>query len=419
MNETEEPNAEANEIARLRAELEAVRAERDSYRSDVERARTTHVVQSTTELQLLSAKLNKEIKDDFYTSVSRMVWVAAVLIGVATFGGYLRLDDIIDDKIDDRVSQKRAQIAALEGEIESSLVGFKRKADDALRDLGERSEAVRTASETAISQIKTRSLAVSVESSGGQTTVTTAAWDPWFGNVPERFVGIAGSRHDQFGYETNTEPPAGAFSHEFRNALTAGGADRSGDGLISWVEAVSHAATRLRPKYSQDPVIVGAAQNTIAFAVQPGQSGQKGRVRVLLIGINDYGGPGNLRGPLTDVKEFDALFKSRPFASTATTDVKSLTDRSATAAAVTTAIAELSAAATEDDVVIVFFSGHVSRIKDAAGGSPTGQVKVLVPRDAASDGVSNLSENRLMRVPDVVRTMSKSKAKVSVLIIDG
>lgn len=411
-----------SELTRLRAEVDALRRERDAYRGDLEQNRAAQTAHGSAELQLLSAKLNKEIKEDFFSSVSRMVWVGAVLVGVATFGGYLRLDDIIDDKIDDSVREKRAQIAALETEIEASLSGFKRKADDALRELGERSEAVRAESETAITQIRTRALAVNVTSTGGATTVTTSPWDPWFGDVPERFVGIAGSRHDQVGYETTggNGGVGGAFSEQFRLALMSGDADANADGLITWAEAVKRTTAGLRPKYPQDPVIVGAQGFTAIANRAPTGSG-KGRVQALLIGINDYGGASDLRGPVNDVNQLNALLKSRRLAETAAAEITLLTDRAATSAGIRAALEKVTAAAGKDDVLLIFYSGHVSSIPDGAG-SPTGQVKVLVPRDAvtsSSGESSNLPENRLLRVPDLVRAMSKSSARAAVLVIDG
>jgi hypothetical protein len=51
------------EIARLRAQAVLFRTERDACRADVDRTRAGHVASTTTEPQLLSARLVKDIKD--------------------------------------------------------------------------------------------------------------------------------------------------------------------------------------------------------------------------------------------------------------------------------------------------------------------------------------------------------------------
>jgi hypothetical protein len=70
----------------------------------------------------------------------------------------------------------------------------------------------------------------------------------------------------------------------------------------------------------------------------------------------------------------------------------------------------------EDDVLLVLYSGHVSSIKDKTGGSPTENVKVLVPRDAS---LAADTPTQLLPVPDVARAFRAAKARTSVLIIDG
>jgi Caspase domain len=412
----------AEEIARLRAEVAALRAERDAYRADVDRARTGRVSSTTTELQLLSTKLSKDIKEDFYGSVTRMTWIAAVLLGVATLGGYLRFDAIIDDKIDDRVAEKRAEIGRIEQEIQTSLDGFKKKATEALRELGERSAAVRVESESALTQIRT--LKVTVTSSAGASVVKASAWDPWFGDVPGRFVGIAGSQASQVGYEATDAQGrvGGAFSQHLRAALTSAAADANGDGRVSWVEAVTSAGAALQPKYPQTPVIVGDLRETSAlFSVRnAAPASRKGRLRVLLIGINDYGGQFDLRGPLDDVKQFEALLRSGKLAESSSFEIRMLTDAAATAKGINAAIAELAASAAEDDVLLVLYSGHVSSIDDKTSVSPTGKVKVLVPRDASlAANTPAQPGGQLLPVPDVARAFSATKARASVLIIDG
>ena len=111
-------------------------------------------------------------------------------------------------------------------------------------------------------------------------------------------------------------------------------------------------------------------------------SGDAPRKLALLIGINDYRSPTllDLRGCVNDVLLMRTVltnqFGFEP------EQVTVLTDAQATRQGIIDAFRALSAKARAGDVVVVHYSGHGSRMKDASGDESDGLDETIVPHDS-------------------------------------
>jgi archaellum component FlaC len=87
----DEPTTE--EFERLRAEVDRLRRERDAAAKDANDLRTQSDQLFQAKLELFSRQLEKQIRAEFLESAKRVLWVVAILVGVATADGALTLSD--------------------------------------------------------------------------------------------------------------------------------------------------------------------------------------------------------------------------------------------------------------------------------------------------------------------------------------
>lgn len=122
--------------------------------------------------------------------------------------------------------------------------------------------------------------------------------------------------------------------------------------------------------------------------------------KALLIGINRYRIPGaDLRGCVNDVKNMQAVLTR--YYGFASTDIKVLTDYSATTAAMKAAIRKLVAGARKGDVLLLHYSGHGANVPDANGDEADERDEILCPTDL--DWKKPLLDDWLRRTFDRLR----------------
>jgi hypothetical protein len=147
-----------------------------------------------------------------------------------------------------------------------------------------------------------------------------------------------------------------------------------------------------------------ASLTCVVFVLATAAEG--GQRRALLVGINDYTAssiagrtpapPGrdwpNLNGAINDVAAMREMlvllygFDHR--------DVVVLTDQEATRGAILQALERLAASASKEDVLLFYYAGHGSQVRNSASDEPDGLDESLVPADSRA-GASDIRDKEL------------------------
>jgi hypothetical protein len=142
-------------------------------------------------------------------------------------------------------------------------------------------------------------------------------------------------------------------------------------------------------------------------------SGDAPRKLALLIGINEYRSPTllDLRGCVNDVLLMRTVltnqFGFEP------EQVTVLADAQATRQGIIDAFRALTAKARAGDVVVVHYSGHGSRMKDASGDESDGLDETIVPHDSREGDVFDISDDELN---GLLRELSRKTSNVTVVL---
>lgn len=117
--------------------------------------------------------------------------------------------------------------------------------------------------------------------------------------------------------------------------------------------------------------------------------------RALLIGVGKYANHDipQLAGPKNDVRAMkELLTKTFQFPQS---QVAVLLDEKATVQGVKDALARLTDSAQKDDQVVLYYSGHGSRVQDVNGDEPDGWDETLVLHDSRTGSVEDLDDDTL------------------------
>jgi hypothetical protein len=233
----------------------------------------------------------------------------------------------------------------------------------------------------------------------------------WFGAVTGGIAAVAGSQADKSGSDDGTTE-SGAFSFRFQRALQDPRADVNQDGQITVAEAAIFTKNALiRDGFDQVPTVAGQAAEISLFSTHKPKPGtEKYRtVYAVVVGINNYRQEGaNLRGPVNDAKGFTKLLGSKELALFGTSNVTTLIDEQATAINIERAIDVLRQKATKDDLVVFFFSGHITTV-----GKEPDVSKVIFPTDG------DVQKGHYLKISDIVESIKKVGAKNALVVVDG
>lgn len=138
----------------------------------------------------------------------------------------------------------------------------------------------------------------------------------------------------------------------------------------------------------------------LLLAVCGGTADPVGRRRAVLVGINDYSAAKphqrdlpNLSGAVNDVEEMQQLLLERH--GFAARDIVTLTDRQATRKAILSALQRhLLLPAAKDDVLLFYFAGHGSQVRNSRSDEPDLLDESLVPADSSA-GVRDIRDKEL------------------------
>lgn len=133
--------------------------------------------------------------------------------------------------------------------------------------------------------------------------------------------------------------------------------------------------------------------------------------RALVVGLARYDEVSGLPDAvLNDARDVADLLRAGDYCGFPAANVRVLLDDQATLDALRSALADLAAASSEDDTIIVFFSGHGARL-----GQEPDETSALVPFDARFSDLdgSTLSESELSS------SLAKIKAKRLLVLIDA
>ena len=408
-----------SEVEFLRQECDRFRKERDLARKDREDATQAEESESSIRLKLLSESLSREVKERFVGSLKSVLWVATLLIGVATAGGLWKLSDIVTARVDEKIKEKEQDVALLRQQIIKSVVDFERQAKKSLDDIETLKIQVARESEQAtgeIKQAKARILAFEISSEGGTVTVAASAPEgsgvaAWFGAVAGTTAAVAGSQADGVGYD-DPKTKSGAFSWRFQQALQDANADTNGDGQVSVAEAVTFTRNRLKQDgFDQSPTVAGQTSKIALFSTTKALKGTEKYkvVHGVVVGINKYRQTGaDLRGAVNDARGFIRLLESKDRTLFDASSVSTLLDEQATTTNIKSAIDALRGKATKDDLVVFYFSGHITSV-----GKGKNISKIIFPTDG------DIQKGSYIRISDIVESMSKVGAKNALVVVDG
>ncbi len=412
------------ELNYLRKEGDRLRRERDLARKDRDDYQVLFENESSVKLKFLAETLSRDIKERFLGSLKNSLWAATLLIGIATAGGLWKLSDIVTARVDEKIKEKEQDVAEVRQQIIKSVVDFERQARSSLDAIDKLKAQVAKESEQAtgeIRQAKARMLSLTVSSEGDKVTVSASTTEGsssqvWFGNVTGGVAAVAGSQADAFGYD-DPRTHSGAFSFRFQKALQDPAADSNQDGQVSVAEAAKMAGDALeRDGFAQAPTVAGNVNDIALFCRSKSGCGPKKyqTVFAVVVGVNKYRDDQamSLEGAVNDAKGFVTLLKPQERQTFAKANVEILTDERATIGAINEAIAALHGKATDKDLVLFFFSGHVASIgQDKASDKIVN--KVIFPTDG------QFEKGKYLKVKDVVKAMSESGAKSGLVIVDG
>jgi len=188
------------ELEFLREECNRLRSERDLARKERQDAELVQENESSVRLKLLSESLIREVKDRFWGTLKTGLWVATLLLGIATAGGLWKLSDIVTERVNDKIKEKEQDVAQIRQQIIKSVVDFERQAQKALEDIEKLKVQVARESDRAtgeIRQVRARILAVEISAQGQKVTVSASVPEGvdvpvWFGTVRGGVAAVAG-----------------------------------------------------------------------------------------------------------------------------------------------------------------------------------------------------------------------------------
>ena len=192
----------------------------------------------------------------------------------------------------------------------------------------------------------------------------------------------------------------GEFSTRFAKALHNRVADKNADKYISIAEATDLTAQLLKTEgIPMTPACFGSGDE-ISLSSGPFEAEPRyKRVHALLIGIEEYSADVKFLGVIKDINRFQELLESDGEALA----VSKLTNAQAVKSQIIQTINAIKAKSTTDDLMVVYFSGHVG-FEDAE------KEPALIPYDFAKSKVP-LSE--------LINLVQEVKAKHRLIIIDG
>lgn len=408
-----------SEVEFLRQECDRLRKERDFARKEREDAVQAEESDSCIRLKLLAESLSREIKEQFIGNLKSVLWVATILIGIATAGGLWKLSDIVAARVDEKIKEKEQDVAQIRQQIIKSVVDFERQAKKSLDDIETLKIQVARESEQAtgeIRQAKARILAFKISSEGGSVTVAPAVPEGsgvavWFGAVTGTTVAVAGSQANRPGFE-DLKAKAGYFSLRFQQALKDSRADTNQDGQVSIAEAVTFARNRMKKDgHDQSPTVAGQASEIALFSTTESlpRTEKYKVVHAVVVGINKYRQTtSDLLGAVNDAQGFIRLLESRDRALFHASSISSLLDEDATTTNIRSAIEELHRKATKDDLVVFYYSGHVTAV-----GKGKNISKVFFPNDG------DFQKGKYIRISDIIQSITKVGAKNALVVVDG
>ena len=393
-----------DETKQLKEDHERLIQERNYYRTELMSHLTKEESIVAAQLKLLATSLSTEIQERFFSKLKTVLWVIALLAGVATFGGFWSLSDIIKNRIDDKVKEKEHDIQKLQEEVIRTVVEFKIKAAQAIDDVSKEGESAK---------VKIRSTIAVIEKDGLLKTTVVEDTRFWYGNLPNDVLLIGSSRSGP-GYERRfADVTRSFFSYHFEKTLTKLSTDKDNDGYISVAEAFDETRVAVtREESKQEPELRGSDKNSVFFKSNDikKQKNLYKKFFALLIGINTYP-TAPLSGPVNDISAFQEILNVRNRIPADAVDVISLINENATTEAIMKQIKNIEDLSTSEDFILIYYAGHVTELLDAKGQSPKGKVRALAPFDFEVRG--------FIIMPDMLLDLGKAKAKQKLIIIDG
>ena len=198
----------------------------------------------------------------------------------------------------------------------------------------------------------------------------------------------------------------GDFSVRFQTALKDRTADENRDGLISIAEATDKTAQVFKEQGSAvRPMAFGSAGDIALYSTSSSPE-RYAHVHAVLIAIEDYG-PSKLPGALKDIENFKNLLEEPGNQLFGDVKIISLPNEKATRGGILQEIRKLKSTSTEDDLVVVYFSGMFVYRGD---GKSNDAVPSVATHDDLEKGIGML---------ELMSLLQELKAKQRLIIFDA
>ncbi|MCU1255730.1 MAG: hypothetical protein JWM83_2029 [Candidatus Angelobacter sp.] len=102
-----------SELQQLSEECERLRKDRDHYQGDLKSVLDRNEEFLADKLKLFSQELSKQIQIEFYERIKTSLWIAGLLLAVASLGGFLTIRDMAKHAIDDAIQKRESDFKHL------------------------------------------------------------------------------------------------------------------------------------------------------------------------------------------------------------------------------------------------------------------------------------------------------------------
>ncbi len=114
-----------DEMRRLTAERERYQRECSHLRSEIDHYVKVIERQSQHDIDVLVADVSTAALRAIITRVKKYWWVALLVIATASFGGYVKISDLIDKQVEQQVDTRSQRVDELTSQLERELVELK------------------------------------------------------------------------------------------------------------------------------------------------------------------------------------------------------------------------------------------------------------------------------------------------------
>jgi hypothetical protein len=161
-----------SELQRLREECDRLRKDRDNYQNDLKGVLDRNEEFLYEKVKSFSHELSKQIQDEFYERIKISLWIAGILLAIASLGGFLTVKDMAKQAIDDAIQKRESEFKHLSDTGIEDVVKLRTQTQIAL-------EETRRVTNTAKADAARKSSEIAKQTDNARKLIleTTKYWD--------------------------------------------------------------------------------------------------------------------------------------------------------------------------------------------------------------------------------------------------